>query len=393
MQRLIIRLGSHSNDKIHWLVFSEKEQEIIASGKLNDASELSTLKERASSAQIVAMVPTANILMKQVELPKNSSRKAIAAIPYMIEEEVCGDIETLFFALGPRKENLQHVAVVEKEKLVKWQNTFDDAELFCTELVPDAYCLPQNEHISLLEIDDQLLVKMPDGQCLQGESEWLLPLVIELAKLQELSFTCYSEINGLQNNDSSQFNFDLLPMHLLMQGAIDSDLNLFQGELAVKHKTNYSLGKWKLAAMLAVVAVCANLIFKTTELNSLKSDRAELRQQIQSSIKQGFPNLGRVSNIKTVLVREVKALEQGGGNLSMLAILSRLSEAFQNTGVKPQTIKYDGRKSEIRIQTVAKSFEELESFRRNAQNLGFEVEQGAFNNRGDEVVGVITVRG
>jgi general secretion pathway protein L len=393
MQRLIIRLGSQTDDMIHWLVYSEQEQEIIASGKLNNADDLASLKERASSAQIIALAPSSDILFKQVELPKNSSRKAIAAIPFMIEDEVCGDIEKLFFALGSKNGNLQQVAVVKKEKLTQWQQAFKDADLFCTQLFPDAYCLPQNEGISLLEMEDQLLVKMQDGQCLQGESEWLLPLVLDVAKSQELAITCYSEVNNLPSNEQTHFNFDLLPMQLLLQGAMNSELNLFQGDLAVKRKVNPKWDRWKLAATLAAIAVCANLVFKTAELNSLKRERAEIRQQIQASIKQGFPNLGRVSNIKTVLAREVKTLEQGGGSLSLLAMLSKLSEAFQNSGVKPQTLKYDSRRSEIRIQSVAQSFEALESFRRKAQSLGFEVEQGAINNRGDEVVGVITVRG
>jgi general secretion pathway protein L len=393
MQRLIVRLGSQSADPIHWLVYSEQEQEIIASGKLNSAEGLISLKERAGNAQIIALAPSSDILFKQVELPKNASRKALGAIPFMIEDDLCGDIENLFFALGARKDNLQEIAVVKKEKILQWQQTFEDADLFCSILIPDAYCLPQTEGISLLEIEDQLLVKMHNEQCLQGESEWLLPLVCDAAKSQEVSFTCYSEISDLASNDETNFNFDSLPMQLLMQGALNSPLNLFQGEFAIKRKTNSKWDKWKLAAVLAVIAICANLVFKTAELNSLKRDRAEIRQEIQAIIKQGFPELGRVSNIKTVLTREVKALEQGGGKLSILAMLSTLSEAFQNSGVKPQTLKYDSRRSEIRIQSVAKSFEELENFRRKAQNLGFEVEQGAFNNRGDEVVGVITVRG
>ena len=393
MQRLIIRLGSQCSDPIHWLVYSEQEQEIIASGKLNSSEDLISLKDRAGNAQIIALAPSSDILFKQVELPKNASRKALGAIPFMIEDDLCGDIENLFFALGARKENLQEIAVVKKEKLLQWQKAFKDADLFCSILVPDAYCLPQAEGISLLEIEDQLLVKMQNKQCLQGESEWLLPLLLDAAKTQEVSFICYSEISNFPSFDETHYNFDLLPMQLLMQGALNSPLNLFQGEYAIKRKTNSKWDKWKLAAVLAVVAICANLVFKTAELNNLKRDRAEIRQEIQTSIKQGFPELGRVSDIKTVLTREVKALEQGGGKLSMLAMLSTLSEAFQNSGVKPQTLKYDSRRSEIRIQSVAKSFEELESFRRKAQSLGFEVEQGAFNNRGDEVVGVITVRG
>jgi general secretion pathway protein L len=393
MQRLIIRLGSNTSDPIHWLVYSEQENEIIASGKLSDASQLSSLSERASSAEVIGLAPASDVLFKHVVLPPNASRKAVTAIPFMIEDELCGDVEKLFFALGSKRDNTQQVAIIKKEKLHQWHKAFTDANLFCARLLPDAFCLPQNDGISLLEIEDQLLVKFADEQYMQGESNWLLPLVIEQASNSESQLICYSEVETLSNSQNATFNFDSLPMELLLKGALASTLNLFQGEFTVKRKTSPGWDKWKLAAALAVIAVCTNLVLKTTELNSLKRERSEIRQDIQANIKQGFPNLGKVTNIKRVLAREMNALQQGGGDLSMLAMLSRLSDAFETSGVKPQTLKFDIKRSEIRIQSVAQNFEALESFRRDAQNLGFEVEQGAINNRGDEVIGVITVRG
>lgn len=393
MQRLIIRLGSTSTDPIHWLVFSEQEQEIIASGKLNDASTLSSLSERASNAHVIAVAPASDIVFKELELPKNATRKALSAIPYMVEDEVCVDVEKLFFAVGRRVENIQQVAIVDKEKLTAWQQIFSDADLFCTHLIPDAYCLPHNDGINIVEIDDSLLVRFPDGHCMQGENQWLLPIIQDKAAAEALTLTAYSEISDLKEDTKTTFNFDHLPMQLLLRGALNADINLFQGEFAVKRKTNPSWDKWKLVASLAVVAICANLVFKTSQLNTIKSERAQIKQAMSASIKEGFPDLGRVANVKRVLAREISILEQGGGSLSMLAMLSRLSSAFENSGVKPQTLKYDSRRSEIRMQSVAQNFEDLEKFRRDAQSLGFEVDQGAINNRGDEVVGVITVRG
>lgn len=393
MQRLIIRLGSNTSDPIHWLVFNEQEQEIIASGALKGIDDLASLSERASSAQVIALAPSSDVYFTQVDLPKNASRKVLSAIPFMLEDEVCGDVQQLFFALGNRIDNRQEVAVIHRQKLQAWQQAFSDANLFCDRLIPDTYCLPSNEGVSLLELNQQLLVKLVDGQLLQGESEWLLPLALHEANTKESSIFCYSEIDNWPDTQEAHFNFDELPMQLLLKGAVSAKLNLFQGEYAVKRKANPAWDKWKVAAALGIIAICANLIYKSTELNQLKSERIELRQQIQASIKQGFPQLNRVTNVRRVLAREMNQLEQGGGNLSMLAMLSRLGNAFESSGVKPQSIKYDSRRSELRMQTVANNFENLESFRRAAENLGFEVEQGAFNNRETQVFGVITVRG
>lgn len=393
MQRLIIRLGADLSAPIQWLVYNEQENEIIASGQLQNGHDLSSLKERGSSAEVIALLPASSVYFTQVELPKSASRKALSAIPFMIEEELCGDISTLFFALGNKDNNRQNVAVIAKDTINLWQHALIDADLFCTKLVPDAYCLPSSNDVSMLEINDDVLVKFPDQVYLQGENSWVLPLAIDQATTKDLDIKCFSEIQNWPASQEAEFDFDLLPMQLLMQGAIDADLNLFQGEFSVKRKVNPIWDKWKVAAALALIAICANLVVKTTELNSIKNERKLVRQQIEQAVEQGFPNLGAYRALKPALEKEMIRLEQGGGNLSMLAMLSRLGGAFEASGVKPQNIRYDGKRSEIRMQSVARSFEALERFRRDAQNLGFEIEQGPINNRGDEVVGVITVKG
>lgn len=393
MQRLIISLGSTKEDPIHWLVYSEQENEIIASGQLQSADELHTLKERASSAEIIALAPSSDIYFAKVPLPKKGARKAVGAIPFMIEDELASNIDSLFFVLGENKQDTQEVAVVSKTTVAQWRNWFFEAKLFCQTLIPDAHCLPATEGISLLQLGSQLLVKMPDDKYLQGEIDWLLPLVLEQAQKDALDITCYSEIEGWPDTQEASFNFDDLPMQLLLKGAKNSSLNLFQGNYAVKRKANPTWDKWKIAASLAAIAVCANLVYTAAQLSKIKSERANIQLQTSSIVKEGFPELGSYRFLRTAIDKEMLKLEQGGGSLSMLAILARLGNAFEASGVKPQNIRFDAKRSELRMQSVAKSFEALDRFKRDAQGLGFDVEQGAINNRGEEVVGVIVVRG
>ena len=393
MQRLIIRLGTNIEDPIHWLVFSDQENEIIASGQLQSAAELPSLKERASNAEMIALAPASDIYFAKVDLPKKGARKVIGAIPFMIEEELASNIDSLFFALGDNQDDKQDIAVIAKTTMAEWQDTLSNAGLFCPVLVPDAQCLPSNDGISLVQIGQQLLVKMPDDKYLQGEVSWLLPLALEQAQKQALSLYCYSEIDNWPADQNAQFVFDQLPMQLLLDGAKQSKLNLFQGEYAVRRKANPTWDKWKIAASLAAVAISLNLIFTATELSAIKSERADVREQTAQAVKQGFPQMGNYRFLRTAVEKEMLKLEQGGGDLSMLAMLTRLVKPFEASGVKPQNIRFDAKRSELRMQSVAKSFEALDKFKRDAQGLGFEVEQGAINNRGDEVVGVIVVKG
>ena len=76
----------------------------------------------------------------------------------------------------------------------------------------------------------------------------------------------------------------------------------------------------------------------------------------------------------------------------MLIMLDQLSPAFAATDVKPQTLRFDASRTEIRIQAEGKSFEALEQFKKTAEQAGFLVEQGAINNRDSGVVGTVSIR-
>lgn len=433
MEKLAIRLGSTPADPVHWLVWSDTEEEIIASGELPNIESLSQLKDRAPNAKVVGIVPGCDIVLKNVQLPLKANRKVLSAVPFMLEEEVATDISKAFFAFGKRIGDLQQVAIVSREKLAFWQQAFKQADLFCDLLVPDMLALPfTSGNISVLSMGDNnaasLIIRTDKWEAYQGEYSWTFPLLEKLLKeipqdsaLQ--SITAYSEladserlrsilskhpsnahsadIGGLIGEEKTAesmninlvANYDHLPMQLMLDGALQADFNLLQREFAVKVKKSMHWEKWRLVAVLAAVALCANLLSKTVELGSLKSQRQATEAQLQASIARGFPNLPRARDKRAAIEGEMARLSQSGGGISMLVMLTQMSPSFASTGVAPQSIRYDASRTELRMQSVASNFESLEKFRREIQALGFEVDQGAINNKGDQVVGTIIIKG
>ncbi len=394
MQQLVIRLASHADLPIHWMLYSTTEGEIIASGELSSDSQLSSLQEHATESTVIALAPASDVLLTTVTIPKNANRKVLSAIPYMLEENICADVSEQHVALGKREGERQQVAVIEKQKLIDWQETLKDAGIFCQRLIPDAILLPtpSENHVSLLQLGNSLLVKTSEYEALQGEVDWLLPLILANDEIQIYAF---SEIENADLPDNSEFNFDELPLERLRQQISSADINLFQGDFAVKAASNPFWQKWRIAAVLAIFALSANLVGKTIELNHLKSEKAKVDQSISQTVKASFPGIQRVrmSIIKRLVEQEMQRLEGAGGGASMLALLSKMSGAFSNSGVTPQTLRFDSSRTELRMQSVANNFESLERFRRDIQSLGLQVDQGAINNRGDQVVGVIVVKG
>nr|WP_321824937.1 type II secretion system protein GspL [Alteromonas macleodii] len=396
MEQLLVRLGANHTDPISWLVYSRTEDEIIASGELPNAEALSSLTERAGQRSVIALAPSSEILLKWVELPPKAGRKIISAIPFMLEDELATDISQQFFAIGPKRGDEQAVAVVSHEKMELWQSWLSEAGLFCDTIIPDVLAVPVTENgWSVLTLGEQLLVRQDTFKGVQGEATWLLPTLVHFTAQQEspITITNYAgiDLSTLPNIEEAQAPLEL-PMQVLAKEAMRSSFNLCQGDYKVKRKRSGVLNQWRVAAVLAVLALCTSLIDKGFSLYQLKAQNQALSSEINTAVKAGFPNIGTYRNVRLKLQSELAKLEQGGGSASMLIMLDQLAPAFSATDVKPQTLRFDATRTEIRIQAQGKNFEALEQFKRTAENAGFMVEQGAINNRDNGVVGTVSVR-
>lgn len=396
MEQLVIRLGSVPSDPIKWLVWSSQEQEIIASGELPDAENLSTLQSRAGDRPVTALTPTSDVLLKQVELPAKAGRKVLTAIPYMLEDDLSGDVDDAFFALGERQGNHQAVAIVTRDKMNFWLAQLKAAGLHCDKMLPDILALPVVEDAwSLLQIDNHWLLRQGDWQGMQGEQSWMQAAVEYHAKRQEqpVRVVCYNDMQ-LPSLANIQLETDLsdFPMKLMAVNALSQRFNLLQGDYKQKKQNSGQLKQWRLPIALAASALLFTLVDKGIEVQRLSAQKQTLSENIKAEYQRAFPNARRIVNVRTQMQQKMKALEAGGGSTSMLQMLTQLQGAFSQSKVKPQTMRFDRQRAEIRMQAVAGNYEALETFKRLAEQQGFTVQQGAINNKDNQVVGSLAVR-
>ncbi|MCV2885808.1 type II secretion system protein GspL [Aestuariibacter sp. AA17] len=397
MEELVIRLGSDANPVIHWMVWSDSEKDIIASGELAGPADLASLPERTGKHQAIVLIPGSECLMTWVEMPAKASRKALQAIPYMLEDELSGDINEHFFAIGPKVDHSQGVAVIQHRNMVRYKAMLADAEIHPTRILPDTLALPHHEdEWSMVALGDELIVRQDSWKGMSGHTNWMLDAIGFHAKHQTEAITVHNygetDLSTLANTHPQQAELEL-PMQILAKGALKEKFTLLQGEYKIKRaKSQGAWQKWKLAAILAGVALLTSLIDKTVTLQSLTAEKESLNAQITEEFKRAFPETRRIVNVRSQMKQKVASLEQGGSGLSMLIVLTQLSDAFAQSNVKPQTLRFDSKRSELRMQAVASNFEALEQFRRLAEAQGFEVQPGAINNRDNQVIGSLSIR-
>lgn len=396
MEQLVIRIGSQPDAPVHWLVWSVQEKEIIASGVLDNAQRLGDLTARTGKHSAILLVPGSEVLLKEVELPGKATRKLLNAIPFMLEDELSEDIEQLFFSYGQQINKRQQMVIVKHQRMREWLSLMDDASLHCDKMLPDILCVPQhNEAWQAVQLDNELVIRQATWQGITGELPWLKGAIElhakRLEKKLEMTFLNESGAAPLVNTNITQ-NIGPLPMQVLAEQAIGLKFNLMQDQYKPKKQGKSNLHQWRLAASLAVVALLTTFVDKGLQATQLKHQNAEMKTQISEEFKRAFPETRRIVNVRSQLKQKLEALENSGNGVSMLAMMSQLNQAFANSNIKPQTLRYDRSRSELRLQAIADGYDDLETFKRLAEQQGFSVEQGAINNRDNKVVGSLAIR-
>jgi len=399
-ETLFIRLGSQIENKVHWLIKTNGHEEIIASGELPSAKQLTQLTEKSAARDVIVFVPACDVAVKSLTVPGSSQRAIRLAAPYMLEDELAQDVEQLFFAFSEQKQNAHghncFLAAVAREQLQQWQQWLAEAEIFCKVMIPDALALPVSEdNITAVMLDEQVLLRIDNWQTMSfEENAW--PIIAAQLSKDETTATViqtYSSLPNMPDALSVELLPEELPLAILANNAA-MKFNLLQGEFQVKEKRSAASTNWLWVAGIAGLALVLNFALKGSELYQLSTQQAAIEEQIVASYKQAFPATKRVkvSTIRSQLKRKLAEVGNTGESLGFLSLLVNLEPALASVPeIKPQTLKFDGKRKEVRMQVTAKDYQYFEKLKVALEKVGLSVNLGAQNNQGDEISGSFSI--
>lgn len=399
-ETLFIRLGSQADSKIHWLIKTNGHEEIIASGELPNANELAQLSEKAAAREVVTFVPACDVAVKSVTVPGSSQRAIRLAAPYMLEDELAQDVEKLFFAFSEQKQNDQghncFLAALEHAQLSLWQQWLADADIFCKLMIPDALALPINEeHCTAVMLDEQVLMRLAPWQVMSFESNawpYVVPQLINNSDVDK-EIHSYSPLPNSPDDLNVEFLPEELPLAILANH-YSAKFNLLQGEFQVKEKRSTTSTNWLWVAGIASLALVLNFALKGAELYQLSNQQVAIEKEVIATYKSAFPETKRVkiSTIRSQLKRKLAEVGNSGESAGFLPLLINLEPALASVPeIKPQTLKFDGKRKEVRMQAVAKDYQYFEKLKVALEKTGLSVNLGAQNNQGDQISGSFSI--
>lgn len=416
-EHLILRLNSQPSDPIQWLVWSPENKEVIASGELSSAEELSSLSQYSDQRTVSALLPSSDVLLREVMIPEGASRQFPSMLPFIVEDDLAQDVDDLHIVILKKTNKMAQIAIVEHQKMVTWLEQLSEAGIQTKRFLPDVLTLPfHQDGTTMVELNQQWLLRFSEYQGAIAESEWL-PMLLEGLVANSAKSVADTEEQDTENEDVEDSKSYVihsyspcevnvanikhiaetpeLVMQLLAEGALRSKVNVLSGKYRPQSSWRKHWRIWQkviLAFGLVMVAFVAQHI---AEVQKLEQHSIALRTESERIFRDVFPGkrkIPTVSYLKSQMKNEEARLQGGSGGDDLLAWMSELAPYLAKVPqVKLQSLKFDGKRNELRLQASASDFPYFEKLT-SELSVQFEVEQGQLNKNQNQVFGAIVIR-
>ncbi|MBT9239538.1 type II secretion system protein GspL [Vibrio splendidus] len=402
---LTVRLSSEPQSPVQWLVWSTSQQEVIASGELSSWEQLDELTPYAEKRSCIALLPGSECLIKCVEIPKGAARQFDSMLPFLLEDEVAQDIEDLHLTILDKDATHATVCGVDREWLKQALDLFREANIIFRKVLPDTLAVPlEDQGISALQIDQHWLLRQGNYQAVSISEAWL-PMFLQsdwvVAGEEEQATTIFSYTAMPSDDVQQQSGLEWqakpaeLVMSLLSQQAITSCVNLLTGTFKTKSSFSKYWRVWQkvaIAACLLVAVIVTQQVLKVQQYEAQAQAYRMESERIFRAVLPGKQRIPTVSYLKRQMNDEAKKYGGSGEGDSLLGWLALLPETLgQVKTIEVESIRYDGNRSEVRLQAKSSDFQHFETARVKLEEK-FVVEQGPLNRNGDAVFGSFTLK-
>jgi general secretion pathway protein L len=372
---------------------------------------LSLAAPRAAGRRVCLLVPGAEVLLAEPELPVKTGVKLQQLVPYALEEHLAEDIDALHFAIGHRAAGSARapVAVVARALLEDWLSTLRASGIEPDVVYADSDLLPQNpgQAVALLE-EDVVFVRPPGGSPVTLPADALAE-ALEIAQSgAQVSgaggrgLILYTGAPEWQQHsalvESVRPHFDGIKVQLLTGGPLalfaqqlpaETAINLLQGAYARTSSTAVGLRAWRVAAMLFAGFVALHLVGKVAELTVLKKREHQVDTSIREVLHSALP--GETNTLDARARMEQRLAAARGTGSGLLAALQALAQARGSApGTTVQALNFHGGALEMKLS--APDAQSLDRLSQSLRSTGWQADLAGGTSAGQGYEGRINVR-
>ena len=397
---LIVRLNKKAEQAAQWLVWSEAQGEVIASGELPSKENIGDLATYAQGRRTILLLSAQNTVITEIEIPSGAQRQIEGMLPYLLEDDLAQDVDELHFTLLKKDQGVAQICAVDSAWLSDVLDEFADIGCQVYKVLPDVLALPDTEQMSAVEIDGQWLIKKSKYSGISVDKDWL-DLVVNSDWVQQdedyLNLIAFSSLPPLNLAEGQNWqNVEpVMVMQLLSQQAVSTNINLLSGVFKPSSSLRRYWKVWRKFTIAAIVLLCVTVVNNISTTSRYEAEAANYRAESERIFRQSLPGKTKIPHVrflKEEMGREAKRLAGSSGDAAFLSLMNKLPPVLnQVPTLSMSNFKYDAGKDEIRIQAQSKDFQ---TFERAAELLAkeFQVEQGQLNRSGGQVNGSFVLK-
>lgn len=355
-----------------WVIVDRKHQ-VLDEGVADTLEGVPVHQRRLHER--VAVTPGELVTIHTLAIPARSRSKAVAAVPYMLEESLASNVDDLEFRLLQWVRGGEStVAVVSRDVMDEWHDRLRDLPAPVTGLVPEYFLLPQHTGgRCTLAADGQgriiIRTRPLEGLVIDDDELELwwenmgnaaLPVAVNSTE-HARRLVVRGGAMVTEWHVGATFTEWMRHGHQLPDSVnlLRDDAN--RGESA-------SASTWmKIAAVLLGLSLLLRVGMDAYDHVTLSNREARLDRDIEATLKEAFPDITRIVNPRAQMEQRLKGLSLGAtGGDGFLSLLSVVASAATDADVTVEEITF--RDNELLVTCRTRDFEALDRLQQRFGN-------------------------
>jgi len=367
--------------------FYDESLNILFSSETSSDEESSIFKVN-SNKEDIAIIASNDFSFYKFDLPTTSQRNLRKVIPFMLSEEILGEVEDYFWIQGSQSEI---VGIIEHQKIQEIKDKLDSK---VSKLIPIQALSSSIENL-LVILGDKAFISLQDNWYWFADKKSILntlALTLRKYEIKKLNIWTTEKKLDLPNLDiDTEEKYFSSTKDLLNDFSqildIKNSLNFFSKEYEQKIDWRSIFLRYKFYGYSSLAFFSIFLLSAIVQFSYLNVSNNLLKNKIIDTFKEKFPS----ETLESDLISQVNGLiNQGQIDYSALNAVSIVSDAVSNSeNIVLVSISYERSRFIIEVQT--NSYDQLQEYVDLVNSMGLSVNLGASRRVNNFIQGEISI--
>ena len=367
--------------------FYDESLNVLFSSETSSDEESSIFKVN-SNKEDIAIIASNDFSFYKFDLPTTSQRNLKKVIPFMLSEEILGEVEDYFWIQGSQSEI---VGIIEHQKIQEIKDKLDSK---VSKLIPIQALSSSIENL-LVILGDKAFISLQDNWYWFADKKSILntlALTLRKYEIKKLNVWATEKKLDLPNLDiDTEEKYFSSTKDLLNEFSqtldIRNSLNFFSKEYEQKIDWRSIFLRYKFYGYSSLAFFGIFLLSAIVQFSYLNVSNNLLKNKIIDTFKEKFPS----ENLESDLISQVNGLiNQGQIDYSALNAVSIVSDAVSNSeNIVLVSISYERSRFIIDVQT--NSYDQLQEYVDLVNSMGVSVNLGASRRVNNFIQGEISI--